>query len=1139
MGQELKPTVDFPSLEQEIIAFWQKNNIFEKSLAKSKANNNAHDYVFYDGPPFANGLPHYGHLLTGYVKDVIPRYKTMQGEHVPRVFGWDTHGLPAELEAERELGISDKSQIDEMGIKEFNKACEKSVLKYTNVWQDYVNRSARWVDFAAGYKTLDITYMESVIWAFKELYKKGLVYQSYKVLPYCWKDQTPLSNHELRMDDEVYKNRQDISVTLGVRLCEPLPDIPQEYLQAPVYALIWTTTPWTLPSNFAIAVGRDIEYVVVAPSKEASLASENKLFLLAKSRLKAYEKEIGQTPQIVATYSGQSLVSNSYYPIFDYYNTAKYHSKIGQKIWSIVIGDHVTTEDGSGIVHMAPFGEEDMTVFNQNDLIPEVSIDEAAVFVEQISDYAGQFIFDANKQILRDLRNASGSQERITPEKRAVFVSDKSIEHSYPHCWRCRNPLIYKPVSSWFVKVSAIKDKLLELAKQINWIPQSNIFESWLSGARDWAISRNRFWGAPIPVWVSDDPNYPRIDVYGSIAELEADFGVQITNLHRPEIDDLVRPNPDDPTGKAMMRRTSDVLDCWFESGAMPFAQKHYPFENKQWFENNFPSDFVVEYVGQTRGWFYNMHVLAGALFNRIPFRNVMCHGIVLGDDGQKMSKSLRNFPDITTVFNLYGSDAMRWFLMSTGVLKGGNIIVKEEAIKTSVRSILLPLWSCYYFLDLYTSAANKGAGYQAKALTDERIKNLDNLDRFILSSLKGVLIRSEKLLNDYDLAGACGEYAKFLDDLTNWYIRGSRSRFWDEDIDAFDTLWTVLEILLRAMAPLLPLVCERIYLGIKAGDSGDIFNPVNSVHLQNWPSATNVMPDDLVNILPSDDDLLTKTAVARSINSNILALRKKHDLKVRQPLNLLTVFVQNPQDFIDFIPLLTKELNVKKILFNDLQAVSQEQFGIKQVLNVNARLLGPRIGSGVQPVIKASKMGSWHIGTNGFPIVNLSEPIIDKSGQELTEVELTEGEFSLETVIESVDNTSKNDSDCSQSPSCQKGLSDSEGLSDNTKQSSGSTQAVSMIAGGGFAILDIELTDELVAEGVVRDLIRKVQETRKTTGLNIADRITLTIKADKNTISAAEQFADLLKNETLATDLNLEIANRASGNEEIITSAI
>src|SRR4051794_5157300 len=770
----ISPSPRFPDIEEEILGYWAEDGTFQASI---DLRAGAPEWVFYDGPPFANGLPHYGHLLTGYAKDVFTRYRTMRGQQVHRRFGWDTHGLPAELEAMRQLGITRKEEIEAMGVGAFNAAARASVLRYTSEWEEYVTRSARWVDFENDYKTLDVTFMESVLWAFKQLYDKGLAYEGFRVLPYCWNDETPLSNHELRMDDDVYQMRQDQTVTVTF----PLVGTRAESMGLTgTRALAWTTTPWTLPTNAALAVGPDIEYAVIrsgpngTPDSEAPDGLPSDLgeylpldrevrgadYLLASALVGSYAKDLGYDSaeeaeaSIERTILGRELEGIHYEPLWDYYaDTEKWGM---QNAWRILVADYVTTSEGTGIVHQAPaYGEDDQIVCTAAGIPTIMSVDDGARFLPMFDELAGLQVFDANKPITRDLK------------ERGRLLRQASYEHPYPHCWRCRNPLIYKAVSSWFVRVTEFRDRMEDLNQRITWVPENvkdGQFGKWLSGARDWSISRNRYWGSPIPVWKSDDPEYPRIDVYGSLDELERDFGVRPSDLHRPYIDELTRPNPDDPTGTSTMRRIEDVLDVWFDSGSMPFAQVHYPFENREWFDTHAPADFIVEYIGQTRGWFYLLHVLSTALFDRPAFTNVLSHGIVLGNDGQKMSKSLRNYPDVNEVFDRDGSDAMRWFLLSSSVIRGGNLVVTEEGIRSGVRELLLPLWSTYYFFTLYANAAD---GYSASVRTD----STNVLDRYLLAKTREVLETVTAHLDDFDTPFAANALRDFGDVLTNWYV--------------------------------------------------------------------------------------------------------------------------------------------------------------------------------------------------------------------------------------------------------------------------------------------------------------------------------------------------------------------------------
>ncbi len=832
VGGRATGSVSFPDLEQKVLAAWAADDTFRASIEN---RDGAEDFVFYDGPPFANGLPHYGHLLTGYVKDVVPRFQTMRGKKVDRRFGWDCHGLPAELEAEKQLGIKDKSQIDAMGLAEFNAYCKQSVLRYTDEWRDYVTRQARWVDFDNDYKTLDLDFMESVMWAFKELYDKGLIYQGFRVLPYSWYEQTPLSNQETRLDD-AYKMRQDPAVTVDMLLTAPGSPLDG------ANALIWTTTPWTLPSNLAIAVHPDVDYVHV---RAAGSEGAGKRYVLAAARVGHYARELGEAPEVLGEYKGRDLVGLKYVPPFDFFHGP---GKGHEEAHRVLSADYVTTDSGTGVVHLAPaFGEEDMECATANGIEIVQPLDPGGKFTSMVPPYEGLQVFDANPVIIKDLKAAG------------KLLRHETIEHSYPHSWRSGQPLIYMAVPSWFVAVTKFRDRMVELNQEITWVPEhirDGQFGKWLEGARDWNISRNRYWGSPIPVWVSDDPSYPRVDVYGSLDQLEADFGVRPTDLHRPMIDELVRPNPDDPTGKSMMRRVPEVLDCWFESGSMPYAQVHYPFENRDWFDSHYPGDFIVEYNGQTRGWFYTLHVLATALFDRPAFKCVAAHGIVLGDDGLKMSKSKGNYPDVKEVFDRDGSDAMRWFLMSSPILRGGNLIVTEQGIREGVRQALLPLWNAWSFLQLYASKPGQW-----------RTDSPNVLDKYILAKLAATRNAITEALDVTDIAGACDELRTFCDALTNWYVRRSRSRFWDEDRDAIDTLHTVLEVVTRLAAPLLPMASEVIWRGLTGG---------RSVHLTDWPTETE---------LPADAELVAAMDDVRSVCSTVLGLRKAQNLRVRLPL--------------------------------------------------------------------------------------------------------------------------------------------------------------------------------------------------------------------------------------------------------------
>ncbi|HLP23760.1 MAG TPA: isoleucine--tRNA ligase [Microbacteriaceae bacterium] len=1033
---------NFPAIEHRILEQWKQGDTFRRSIAQREG---APEWVFNDGPPFANGLPHYGHLLTGYAKDVFPRFQTMRGKQVHRRFGWDTHGLPAELEAERQLGITDKVQIEEMGIAAFNAAAKESVLRYTEEWEEYVTRQARWVDFENDYKTLDPGFMESVIWAFKQLYDKGLAYEGYRVLPYCWRDQTPLSNHELRMDDDVYKMVQDQSVTVTFPLTGPS---AAALGVSGVNVLAWTTTPWTLPTNAALAVGPGIRYVVIR-------AADGAEYLLAEDLVGNYLKELGfesaadALSAVSRTFLGNELVNLEYEPIFDYYTDRGTWGM--ERAWRILVDDYVTTTDGTGVVHQAPaYGEDDQRVCLAAGIPTIVSLDDSGRFLSAVTDVAGELWLDANKPLIKLLR------------ERGRLFRVASYEHSYPHCWRCRNPLIYRAVTSWFIRVSEFRDRMIELNQEIEWVPENvkdGQFGKWLEGARDWSISRNRYFGSPIPVWKSDNPDYPRIDVYGSFEEIERDFGRLPRNaegevdLHRPFVDELVRPNPDDPSGQSMMRRITDVFDVWFDSGSMPYAQAHYPFENREWFDATQPADFIVEYIGQTRGWFYVMHVLSTALFDRIAFKRVVSHGIVLGNDGQKMSKSLRNYPDVSEVFERDGSDAMRWFLMSSPVLRGGNLVVTEEGIREGVRQVMLPLWSTWYFFSLYANAC----GYVATPSTSSS----HPLDRYILAKTHNLVVDVTAHLEALDSTTAAQVLRDFVDVLTNWYVRRSRDRFWEgvgsdgSNAEAFDTLAAVLEAVCLVAAPLLPLTVEEIWRGLTGGES---------VHLADWPDASSY---------PADDGLVAAMDAIRAITSTSLSLRKAAGRRVRLPLPQLTVVTPGASSSAVFADIVREELNVRQIEFLEFDSSSAARFGLSHRLTVHARVAGPRLGKDVQRIIQAAKAGDW---SESGGVVTVAGTVLEP------------GEFDLELTADA----------------------EREGA------------AVAVLDNGGFVILDTSTTPELEREGLARDLIRVIQEARRAADFDVSDRITTRVQGTPEVVAAVTAHQELIRAETLSTAIEV-----------------
>ena len=1006
---DLNSKPNFSEIENEIINFWDKDETFNKTLNKGQSS----EFVFYDGPPFANGLPHYGHLLTGFVKDIIPRFQTMLGNKVDRRFGWDCHGLPAEMESEKELGVSGRAEIIKFGVENFNEHCQKSVMKYTQEWEKSVNRQARWVDFKNDYKTMDISYMESVIWAFKELWKKGLIYEKDRVMPYSWKAETPISNFETRLDNS-YREREDPAVTVKFRL-----DEETKFTNTSI--LIWTTTPWTLPSNLAVAVNSELDYVLINNQSEKLIIGE---FALSK-----YDNELSDY-RVEEKIKGSDLVGLKYCPVFNYFVKQP-------NAFKVLSAEFVNTEEGTGIVHMAPgFGEDDKAICEDNDIKTVCPVDSRGQFTSEISDYSGQLVFDANPEIIKKLKLDGNLLKR------------ENYKHNYPHSWRTDEPLIYKTLNSWYVEVSKFRDSMVSNNQKINWIPdhiKDGAFGNWLAGARDWSISRNRFWGTPIPVWKSDDPNYPRIDVYGSLDEIEADFGVRPDNLHRPYIDELTRPNPDDPTGKSTMRRVEEVFDCWFESGAMPFAQVHYPFENKEWFESHFPADFIVEYIAQTRGWFYTLMVLSTALFDKPPFLNAIGHGVVVDEKGLKLSKRLNNYPEPEEVWKNFGADALRWFLVSSPILRGQNLMMDStgSGIDSSLRQVLVPLWNSVYFFNLYCNLEK----YKPKLINKANLP----IDKYILSKSKKASLDVKEFLNNYDITGACTAVSEFIDTLNNWYIRRSRNRFWakadtSSATDAYDTLYTVLNILLKIIAPLSPLISEKLFMNLNGG---------KSVHLENWPD---------VHEIESDDKLIREMDIIRKVVSTSLSIRKINKIRVRQPLNLLTIQSNKGNWVKEYFELIKEEVNVKNI---NIEEVKNHENLVQ--LKINPRLLGPRIGKKVQECIQLAKEGKWK-EKNGIVVIG--------------DFELNEGEYEIETVI--------NDD-----------------------------PSVQSIEGTDFIVeMDLSIDEKLKKEGVARDLVRAVQTTRREKQFDVSDFIKINLTGDKYLIDSVIQNLEFVKNQILAKEV-------------------
>lgn len=898
MFKEVDAKQSFPKMEEKLIEYWKKNKTFEKSVKKGKK-----DYVFYDGPPFATGLPHYGHLLAGTLKDVVPRFWTMRGYKIERKWGWDCHGLPVENEVEKELDLKSKTDIEEYGVGKFNEACRAVVLRYADEWKKTVERMGRWVDMENDYKTMNPSYMESIWWVFKSLWDKGLIYEGNKVVPYCIRCATPLSNFET---NQGYKDKQDPALTAKFELEE----------EPGTYLLAWTTTPWTLPSNLALTVGPELTY--------AKIKDQNgEHYIMALDRIPHYYKN-PEDYEVVKEFLGKELEGKKYKPLTSYYANKK-----EKKVFTITTGDFVTITDGTGIVHMAPFGEDDMAVIQALGIEPVNPVDEEGRFRAEVGDFEGKDVFTANPLIAKKLKDEN------------KVVKHETINHSYPHCWRCDTPLIYRPISTWFVKVASMRDDLLKTNQKINWTPnhlKDGRFGKWLEGARDWAISRNRYWGAPLPIWknVKDEDD---LIVIGSIKELEELSGQKVEDLHKHIID----PIEIEKDGKRY-RRIPEVLDCWFESGSMPYAQLHYPFENKEKFENTFPAEFIAEGLDQTRGWFYTLHILANALFEKPAFKNIIVNGIVLAEDGQKMSKRLRNYPDPKKIFDDYGADAMRFYLMNSPVVKADDMRFSEKGVSDVIRNMILPIWNAYSFFVTYANIdgwkKNTPAG------------KISKLDHWILLELNKLKKDQIRLLESYDLQSASNSIYKFVDNLTNWYIRRSRRRFWKSEDDndkacAYRTLYTVLVELCQILAPFMPFLSEEIYRNLTGEES---------VHLTNYPEPNNKYLEQ--------NELEQEMLIAKTVVSLGLAGRAKAKIKVRQPLSKVQVAMgnqYNPELLQAQAEIIQEELNVKKVEFiKDPSALATI------IAKPNAKLLGPKYGKDVQKIIMEAKAGHFEKLENG-----------------------------------------------------------------------------------------------------------------------------------------------------------------------------
>jgi isoleucyl-tRNA synthetase len=859
--------VNFPKLEEEIVQYWEDKDIFAKSVAKPAPKGR---YAFYDGPPFATGTPHYGHIVASTIKDLVPRYWTMRGYQVERKWGWDCHGLPIENIAEKELGITHKKEIETLGVEKFNEICRSKVLEYVAEWKKVMRRFGRWADMENAYRTMDRDFMESVWWVFKSLWDRGLVYESYRTMHICPRCETTLSQSEVA---EGYKDVKDLAVTAEFELIG-------ESVKTAVLA--WTTTPWTLPGNVALAVNEDIDYVTVEKKDEGD--GETVRFIVAKDRLKNIFGEDGYS--VIEEYKGSKLVGRAYKPLFDYY--AKDESlKNRENGWKIYHADFVTTDMGTGIAHEAPaFGEDDMQLGKANDLpwVQHVNMDGS--MKAEVTDFAGRPVKSKEDPSAMDVEII-----KYLAKAGTLFAKEK-YEHSYPHCWRCDTPLLNYATSSWFVNVTEIKPKMLELAESINWSPEhikEGRWGKWLEGARDWSISRQRYWASVMPIWKCD---CGELRVFGSATELEEASGKKIDDLHKHIVDTVTVPCA--KCGE-VMRRVPDVLDTWFDSGSMPYAQMHYPFENKEKFESAFPAKFIAEGVDQTRAWFYYQHVIGTGIKDSNAFQNVVVNGIVLAEDGKKMSKKLKNYPDPMEILNKYGSDVLRYYLMASPVVAAENLNFSERDMSDIQRNLFRMLWNSYSFFTTYAAIDN----WEPKA----DVKVSDNLlDRWILSELQLVTREVNEAMEKYELNRATRAFGPFVDNLSNWYIRRSRKRFWKSEDDgdkeqAYQTLYTTLVTLAKLMAPFTPFLAEEIYRNLTGEES---------VHLAEYPVADDSLIDEKLNGEMAEIRLLTT-----------LGLKGRADMgvKVRQPLSRAWISKKISEELEE---ILKEELNVKEIAVDE-----------------------------------------------------------------------------------------------------------------------------------------------------------------------------------------------------------------------------
>ena len=1003
------PSLNLSKIDSSILDYWEKDNTFKKSLdnrPKSKS------WKFYDGPPFSSGLPHYGHLLVGTVKDLMGRYQTMKGFHVERIFGWDTHGLPIEMIIEKKLELKGRTDILEYGIDKYNEACREGVLSYVDQWKVVTDKIGRWVDFENDYKTMDLDFMESVWWVFKQLWDNNRIYESTRAMPYSWRLSTPLSSHEASSN---YQDVSDPAVTVIFK-CNEIEDTS---------FIAWTTTAWSLPGNFALCVGKDIEYVSVYDDEK----KQN--FILAKSRISSYFNE---DIKINKTYKGSELLNLTYTPLFNYFD------KTEQKSFYILEDDYVSDSDGTGIVSIAPaHGEDDHRIGLKFDLPIIDPTDNEGSFITDVTDFAKLNIKESEKEIVKYLKTNN------------LLLKLENITHSYPHCERSGTPLMYKTIPAWYVKVSDINEQMCNNNQEIYWVPdhiKKGRFGKWLENARDWNISRNRFWGNPIPLWKCDKCNH--IECLGSKKELEEKVNSEITDIHKHFVDKL---SWDCTKCTGQMHRTPEVLDCWFESGSMPYAQIHYPFEKKEEFNQHFPADFIIESIDQTRGWFYTLMVLSTSLFKKTPFKNCIVTGMVLAKDGKKMSKSLKNYPDPLVVINKYGADALRLYLINSPLVKGESLKLDENGVKDIVRLVLIPYWNVYSFFTVYANVDN----YQPS----ENLTNPENeLDKWIISKFQTLVSQVETEMENLHLFLVVPALLNFIEDLTNWYLRRSRRRFWSKDTkdkqDGYNTLFYILTEFSKTLAPFLPFMTEHIYKNLSKLQENS-----NSIHLQDYP----IKNDNLI-----DTELENNMNLIRQTVKLGRSLRTRLDIRTRQPLQSLTVVTKNKDDanvLKKYIKHIQEELNIKEVLYS-----SDESELVKINIKPDFKKLGPIFGKEMK---------------------NVASLVSKLNPKQIEKIENNETIIILEKEI----------------------------ASDNfiiVKSSKNKDLEIETLD-GVTVFYDTNISQNLKEEGIAREFVNRVQKLRKEADFQVSDRIKITFNANLDLTTAINNFSSYIQEETLCTE--------------------